>query len=71
MEVGNDCEQNQRIVVGSQHKGAAAEMLVTVSTTAETAYQGSNPLLSETTQAGRQRRCMKWTDEINIFVMRA
>jgi hypothetical protein len=71
MEVGNDCEQNQWIVVGSQHKGAAAKILVTVLTTSETAYERSNPLLPETTQAGRQRRCMKWTDEINIFVMMA
>jgi hypothetical protein len=71
MEVRNNCKQNQRIVAGSQHKGAATEILVTVSTTSESAYQGNNPLLSETTQAVRQRRCMKWTDEINIFVMRA
>jgi hypothetical protein len=32
MEAGGDCEQNQRTVFGSQHKGAAAEILVTVGT---------------------------------------
>jgi len=40
-----------------------------ISTPAESASQGSNPLLPQTTQTGRQHRCMKWTDEINIFIM--
>jgi len=40
-----------------------------ISTLAESASQGSNPLLPHTTRTGRQHRCMKWTDEINIFIM--
>jgi len=32
-----------------------------VSTPAESASQGSNPLLPQTIQAGRQHRCMKLT----------
>jgi len=75
METGGDCEQNQRTVVGTQHKVAAVTVGNTtappLSTSAETAHQRSDSLLSESTQAGRQHRCMKWTDEINIFVMRA
>jgi hypothetical protein len=38
-EAGGDCEQNQRTVVGSQHKGAAAEVLVTVGTQRLHLYQ--------------------------------
>jgi hypothetical protein len=40
-----------------------------ISTTTGSVSQGSDPLLPETTQVSRQCRCMKWTDEINIFIM--
>jgi len=45
METGGDCEQNQRTVVGSQHKVAAAEVMVTVGTQRLHLYQPPLKLL--------------------------
>ena len=38
--------------------------------TAASVFQGSNPLLPETTLAGRKRVRMKWTTDVNMFIMR-
>jgi len=70
-------ELNWQVVVGSQPEDTTVKCNVQcrnitcppLSTPAESASQGSNPLLPLTTQTGRQCRCMKWTDEINIFIM--
>ncbi|KAG8239528.1 hypothetical protein J437_LFUL018902 [Ladona fulva] len=41
-----------------------------LATPTESASQGRNPLLPETTEAGKRRQRMKWTLEANTFIMR-
>jgi hypothetical protein len=65
--------------VGCQPENATAECTChyrntispPISTNTGIASQWSDLLLPQTTQPGRQRRRMKWIDEINIFIMRA
>lgn len=76
MWTNGDRKLNRQAMVGSQPKDTTGKCTAhcrntspPISTTTESASQRSNPLLPKTSQVGRQCRRMKWTDEINIFIM--
>ncbi|KAK7863979.1 hypothetical protein R5R35_000088 [Gryllus longicercus] len=75
MRAGGDQELNRRALIGDNPEYTTAEHSSThpsplIAAPAASASQRSNLLLPETTAAGRQRRRMKWTIEINTFIMR-
>ena len=75
MRVGSGRMLNRRAPTGSPEYNTAevinsSQETSHRATTAEPVSQGGNPILPETTLAGKRRVRMKWSQDINIFLMR-
>lgn len=76
---GGDRELNRRAAVGFEPEMDTAEETQNsrdptpshTPTPVESVSQRGNPLLAGTTEAGRARQRMKWSEEVNIFIMRS